>query len=197
MKNILFSIFSISVMLLVGCQENSITDPQQGAVIQKNVDPTVQQGTIKLEAKLVNPDTPEGNYLLISGSVEFEETLNFTDAMPPISQLYISLRLFTIADISNPAAPYDAISTVSSESNDMISVAYVDQDGLTYINKYYSIKGKYNRLSLVCRFSVRTDGVSLSGMWLEAVNYDTRSNKFGLSNNENTYPPVVENHLSY
>lgn len=197
MKKIFLTIAVFTALVIIGCQENSITNPVQGDEIQKNVDPLVQHGTIKLEGLLVDPSAPLNNYLTVSGYIKFDISVVYSDAAPPATQEYVSLHLSINAEIIDPDSPSDAVSTIFSESDDLVALSNnIAQDSPTYIDKYYTIQGKYNGLRLVCRFDVKSDALNLNSMWLEQVDSnsdDHQMNQASLPGDYDTYPPVVRN----
>ena len=162
MKKLFLTTVIFSVLVIIGCQENSITDPigdvgQQD--LQKNDDPLVHQGIIELNAILEVPDLTN-SFLQISGQIEYVHELVFVDPIPPAPQFYIELNL------SIRAALIDGVQnkfTISSESQDII---YVSEDGIYLFEKSFTVQGRRDGLILLCRFLVTTDGVGLNEMWL-------------------------------
>ena len=176
MKKILFSIFIISVLLLIGCKENSITDPAQED-LQKNDPQLVHQGTITLDDDLADPrltfsDGP--NSLTIFGAVIFEHTLVYFRNIPTTPQPYVSLHLRMNAEIQDSNSPEDIIWSLSGESQDNIyfsdNSGFDDSNNILY--KYYTVQIDDVEMRLVCRFLVTTEGVDLTDYRLELQSTD-------------------------
>lgn len=162
MKNLLFTLVSFSVLVFIGCQENSITDPVQDTGLQKTDDPSVTSGTITLEGLLEIPNQPN-SYLNINGQMGYVHKIELLDPIPPTPQYYISLSLSVNADLIDPFSPTDPVWEITSRSEDMI---YVSEEGIYLLEKSYSIKGREDGLLLLCRFLVTTDGIGLNEMFL-------------------------------
>jgi hypothetical protein len=173
MKKFIFSLVIFSVLFLIGCQENSITDPVQED-LQKNDPQLVHQGTITLEGTLADPRvlfTDGNNYLAIFGAVTFEHRFEYTDAAPPAPQQYVSLHLSMNAEIQDRNSPADIIWRLSGESRDIIYVS--DNNDSNYmLYKYYAVQGSDVGMRLVCRFLVTTNSVRLSDYWLQLQSTD-------------------------
>ena len=162
MKKIFLATVAFSVLLLIGCQENSITDPIQDPGLQKTDDPSVHTGTITLEGILELPNQPN-SYLSISGQIAYVHRIEFVDPIPPAPQYYVSLSLHVNAELSDPYSENNQDLTISSESQNVI---YVSEEGIYLLEKSFTVRGRKDGLILLCRFLVSTDGVGLNEMWL-------------------------------
>ena len=171
MKNLLLTLIAFSVLLLIGCQENSITDPAQNLDLRKTDDPSVTTGTIILEGQLEIPNLPN-SYLNINGQTDYVHELFFVDPIPPAPQYYVSLWLNVNADLTEPAS-IDPTYLISGQSEDLF---YVSEEGIYLLEKTFSIQGRDDGLVLVCKFMVTTDGIGLNEMWLELGNDNTNVN---------------------
>ncbi len=183
MKKLSLTIAVFSVLLLIGCQENSITDPIQDAELQKNDNPLVQQGIIELEGILEVPGQTN-LFLEINGQVEYVHELFLVDPIPPAPQHYVSLSLQVNAELSDPNSEGYLHLTISSESQEVI---YVSEEGIYQLVKSFPIQHSSDGLVLVCSFLVTTEGVGLSEMWLAA--YEDTFNK-NIDPDPFTMPPV-------
>ncbi len=165
MKKLFLTTVVFSVLFIIGCQENSITDPI-GDIDQKEVnksdDPSVHQGTITLEGMLEIPNQ-SNSYLRIIGQIGYVHRIVLVDPIPPAHQQYVSLRLNVNADLDDPSSPTDPTWTITSDSEDIF---YVSEEGIYLLEKTYTIQGREDGMVLVCRFLVTTDGVGLNEMWL-------------------------------
>lgn len=189
MKDLLLTLVAFSVLLLIGCQENSITDPIQNTELQKTDDPAVTTGTISLEGLLVLPGGFQ-TYFSIEGQINYIHELVLLDPAPPAPQYYIDLNLTMKASLN------DGVNTfrILSQSEDYI---YVSEDGIYLLEETFTVIGRNDGLVLVCRFLVTTDGIGLNAMWLE-LSDDPTTNELNKNVGPEpvTYPPVVNNQIN-
>jgi len=166
MKKFFLTTVAFSVLLIIGCQENSITDPIDLQDLQKNDDPLVHQGTITLNGLLLDPSVSDDSYLTISGQIDYVHRIELVDPIPPAPQYYVSLSLSVNASlISSTDSPNEPVMEVTSESEDIF---YVSEDGIYLLEKSFTIRGRVedDGMFLFCRFLVTTDGVGLNEMFL-------------------------------
>jgi hypothetical protein len=187
MKNILLTLVAFSVLLLVGCQENSFVNPVSPEPVNKNemVSNNPITGSIPLEGLLLLPGGFQ-SYYTIEGQINYSLELVPLDPAPPAPQYYIYLNFSIRADLSDGNNRLN----VSSESEDNL---YITGDGIKRIEKVFQINGSNNGLVLICTFIVTTDGIGLSEMQLAEGWVHPGIN--GLNKNIEpepvTYPPVV------
>jgi hypothetical protein len=178
MKKLFLTLVIFSVLVIIGCQENSITDPAQKD-LQKDDNPLVHQGTMKLEGDLADPRilVTDGNrFLAIFGAVKFEHRIEYLENIPETPQPKIYLQLSMNAELQDRNSPQDVIWSISGESQDIINVSdNIDSNYILY--KYYVVQGSDAGMRLVCRFSVTTSGVRLSDYWLELQSTDDSDQK--------------------
>lgn len=169
MKNVLFSIIALMILFVTGCKENSITNPIQDVNLQKNIDPSVQTGTIKLERMLRDPYPVMNSHYKINGEIQYRITVQTFDPIPPNPQYLISLNLLVSANFTNfctvcePLTSEDYAGTISIETNDYILDSGASKSQL---EKTFKIHGREDEMVLKCRFLVTTDSVVLDAMWL-------------------------------
>jgi len=190
MKNLFLSFVVFSVLLLIGCQENSITDPTSPELVNKKQSPAanIATGTIPLEGILVLPGFGQ-TYYSIEGVINYTHQLIFVDPIPPAPQYYVQLNLSVSAVLNNESTNERSTLSILSESED---VFYVSEEGIYILEKSFIIAGSNDGLALVCQFLVTTDGVSLNDKWL-AVNAEGGLNKLSSPVDKVTYPPVKFN----
>ena len=162
MKKFFLTTVVFSVLLLIGCQENPITDPIDQQDLQKTDDHLVHRGFIELDGILEVPGQPN-SFLEINGQLGYVHRLVFVDPIPPAPQHYVSLSLQVNAELMDPFSPEDPIWIITDRTEDVI---YVSEDGIYLLEKYYSIQYREDGLLLARRFLVTTDGVGLNEMWL-------------------------------
>jgi len=165
MKNLLLTLSVFSVLLLIGCQENSITDPILNESVQKGqtTGENVISGSIPLEGLLLVPGGFQ-SYFSIRGVINYTHELVLLDPIPPAPQYYINLDLSVSATLIDEE---HNIFRISSQSEDII----YDSGDLTYIlEKSFPVLGRNDGMVLVCRFLVTADGVGLDVKWLGFTN---------------------------
>jgi hypothetical protein len=193
MKNLLLTLAALFGLLLIGCQENSITDPIQNTGLQKTDDPTVTSGTMALEGTLEIPNQPN-SYLSINGQADYIHELFLVDPIPPAPQYYVNLSLNVYAELFELFSPSDPIWTISNQTDDIF---YVSEEGIYMLEKTFEIIGRNDEMVLKCRFMVTTDGIGLNAMWLE-LGDDISQNELNknIGPEPVTYPPVVNNNIN-
>jgi hypothetical protein len=167
MKKLFFSLVVFSVLFVIGCQENSITDPVSIEATNKvqTQDGITSGGTIPLEGILVHHGG-FSSYYSIEGNIEYTHELVLLDPIPPAVQSYVRLHLSVNAVLTDPDLPGRNSWTISSESED---VFYVSEDGIYILEKSFPVLDRIDGLVLVCRFLVTTDGVGLNAKWLSSA----------------------------
>ena len=184
MKQLLFSLVVFSILFVIGCQENSITDPVSAESIKKDqttVDPFTS-GVIPLEGVLVVPGGFQ-SYYDIQGQINYTHELVLLSPGPRVPQYYIDLNLSVRAVLTDEG---HNVFRISSESEDFV---HVSEDGISILEKSFSVLGRRDGLVLVCRFLLTTDGIGLSSMWL-GFDDGHGINKNSVPGDTLTYPPV-------
>ena len=159
MKKLLISLVVFSVLFVIGCQENSITDPVSTGSVQKvqTTGETFTSGVIPLEGLLLVPGGFQ-TYYSIEGQINYTHELLLIEPIPP--QYYIDLNLSVRAGLTDEE--HNAF-RISSRSEDIV---YVSEEGIYLLEKSFPVLGRNDGMVLVCRFFVTTDGVGLNAMWL-------------------------------
>ncbi len=186
MKTLFLSIVSITFFFVIACQDNSSLNPvspEQSNNLNREI--SHQYNVIKFEKLLVDPSVPFTNYLSIAGTVEYSHRFVYPEKTKPSPQKYVNLTLKMNAEIKDPGSPLDVLWIVTGKSEDLI---YLSGDGLFVLKKNYQIEGRDDGMSLITKFLVTNDGVSLSSMWFE-MNVDNKFNK-NIVRDTITYPPV-------
>ena len=160
MKKFFLSLVVFSALYIIGCAENSITDPN--AILSKDVKPagTINSGSIPLKGMLVVPGFFT-NYYTISGQLFYTHELARIETVPPRNN--VRLRLAVKAELFDGNSQKNLAWTISGETEDNF---YVSEDGIYVFEKSFTVNGRKDGLRLVCRFLATTDGVGLNSMWL-------------------------------
>ena len=163
MKKLFISFVIFSALFIIGCQENSITNPVPDMELNKPNESQILQGTIKLEGILLDRSVPFTNYLSISGCIEYVHEILFVDPIPPAVQYYVSISLSASAILEDSNSPKGNSLVIIQETRD---VFYVSIEDIYLLEKAFPIQGRTDGMVLMCRFLVTTDGIGLSEMWL-------------------------------
>lgn len=167
MKKALLAFVIFSALFLIGCNENSITDPVSSQSVNKLVkrDSNVIRGTIPLDRILVLPGLGT-NYFHLYGNINYKEEL--FNSKPSLAELNYDVELGILVDAtltnttstgSNDANSDDANTwTIYQESQ---SKFYVSPEGVYILKKSYPVRGTTESLRLICKFSATTDGIGL------------------------------------
>lgn len=170
MKKILFSLVVSSLLLLVGCKENSITDPGFPETIKKNdltIDNTFR-GIISIDRILMIPDANNTEYQL-KGTISYTDENIIPDSSKIVSIYNVKLGIFVNAILT--AKEVNSINhnrwIISSKSEDLV---YVSPEGIKILEKSYPVLGRNDGMRMVCTFTITTNGISLDVTELKIPN---------------------------
>jgi len=191
MKKLLYSLVVFSVLFIIGCQENSITDPVSIESINKNqtTGETFTSGVIPLEDLLIIPGGFQ-SYYTIKGQINFTHELFWLDPAPPAPQYYVALNLSVKANLTDESHNTFRISSTSEDN------IYVFENGRYFLVKLFPVIGRNDGLTLVCSFIVTTGGIGLYSRQL-AFNDAQGINKNSTPGGIVTYPPVVDDVVEF
>jgi hypothetical protein len=168
MKKLLFSFVLFLGLIMIGCQENSITDPNPaGSALKANTDNQSQtSGTIAIDGVLKVPGTLN-TYYTVKGKVDYTTaaTSSGTDAAP--DRYDVAVTLAADATIRNSEAPSQGEDHIpwyiSSTTKDQF---YAAAAGRITVAKVFPIKGRTDGMVLVVKFNITTSSVQLDSRWL-------------------------------
>jgi hypothetical protein len=161
-----------AVLLFVGCQENSITDPIATEAVDKvqvGTGDTYFHGIILLEGALNDPYPVGNSFYRISGQIEYEQKSVHENPMLIVTQRYASLHFNINADLQYvctvcPPSEEDNIEgIISAESEDLVTLA---GSSVSLLEKTYTIQGRDDGMTLKVRFLVTANGTELGAVWL-------------------------------
>lgn len=179
MKNLLLILFACSVLLLIGCQENSITDPVLSSSVQKN-QISVTTGSISLDGILKVPDE-FNSYYDLSGTIAYTEELIQDPKVPAVQQTQVSVTLSVDADMVHSAPPYSKWKVSTISRGDL----YISSDGDEFLEKHFYVEGRNDGLTLVCQFLVTESSVKLESRFLSFEGKKgSKSSSSGIISNE-------------
>jgi hypothetical protein len=172
MKNLFVSLVAASVLFVIGCQENSITDPIANEPVEKvqtGTPNTYLHGIIPLEGALNDPYPIGNSFYIINGQIEFDQRIVYVDPMLPASQRYLSLHLETNADLQyfctvcSPSELDELAGFIADVSEEFVPIG---GNYVSLLEKTFAIQGREDGMVLKSRFLVSSDRIELSAMWL-------------------------------
>ncbi|HSD64719.1 MAG TPA: hypothetical protein VLB50_13030 [Ignavibacteriaceae bacterium] len=176
MKKVIFSLFISSVLFLVGCQENSMTNPVSSDLVNKAslTHETTLRGTITLDQRLANPVIKGNPDYIVNGKINYTESISPQNG-PQITAVASTTapRIDVGLDISVDATVKGVSSTkagqnewkIFSDSKDQV---FVNEDVGTVLVKSYPLPGRTDNLELVCTFTVTAKGIRLDSVILNS-----------------------------
>ncbi len=181
MKKLFLTLVAVSVLFVIGCQENAITDPLstnspglQGITNEsavKNITNDIPV-VIKFENELLSPCpswvgiVPE--CFIVGGRINVDHKVFQLDPIPPNPQYRVSLKLCMDAEMK---------CAKENERNrwfircDTENIIYFTGDEVFTLTKYYRVEGRSDRMQLKVNYEVSIDGVSLKDMKLRLPKY--------------------------
>ncbi len=173
MKNLLFFFIAISVLFVIGCQENTITDPlstefseTQGVTnvtAHKNQPPDYKDypDIIKFQRVLNLPKSPN-TYFVVGGTVEVNYQIQSPDADLLNGVYSVTVGLKMNAQMKEMENPKDLWYIKGNTQN----TVYLARGEAISIVKYYKIKERCDGMLLACKYETTLNGVDLQGMWI-------------------------------
>ena len=184
MKTLMIS-FLVAALFVIGCQENSITDPIANGQVEKNqtdIPETYIQGSLSLNTVLDDPYPIGNSFYRLNGKIDYELRMIYSDPIPPTSQRFISVYMQVDADLRNfctvcPLNELDELSGFISEVSE--SLIPVGGNTVSLLEKTFQIQGREDGMVLKARFSVSNDRIEVNALWLALPNLvsDATDNK--------------------
>ncbi len=169
MKKLFLTIVTFSILFLIGCQENSVTDPVTNEPTNKVQQDPSHQGTLTFERLLTDPYPVMNSYYLINGEIEYDFSLDDHNKFASVQQHTVSLNL-------TMSAEFTYLCTVCNDNNGEILVGYINSlsndtivlagNNRYILEKSYLITGREDGMVLICRVIVTTEDVSLAEIFL-------------------------------
>ena len=157
MKNLLLTLAVLFGLLLIGCQDNSITDPFHDTELQKDDGPNVNRWTIVLEGILNNPYPVMNSFYKIVGEVEYLQTLQVIDPIPPNPQYMAFIELSISADLielcteRSPPVTDQLSGYIVTELTDEILIGGNDA---YLLQKSFTVEGRQDGMVFVLNFGL-------------------------------------------
>jgi hypothetical protein len=167
MKRIFLALVISTVLFLMGCEKNSINDPNSAGTVGKNEfsNGNTTRGSISLDRILVIYGM--GNdYYQIKGNINYTNELIKQYPDQTAERYDVKLDISVNAQLSDiySSDPKNKNWTISSDSEDLV---YVSREGIYVLYRSYPVIGRKDNLQLVCTFIVTTDGVGLDNVELK------------------------------
>jgi len=181
MKKLFLSLVVFSILFVIGCQENTITDPlsaessgTQGITNEtaiKNITQDVPD-VIRFENVLESPipSTVNGprECFIVAGTIEVDHKVWQLDPIPPSKQYRVTVGLCIDAEMNCAAGQERNRWFIECDTENTI---YFFGDELFTLTKYYTVTGRSDRMQLVVDYGVSIDGVYLKSMALRIPKY--------------------------
>ena len=152
MKKLFLTLVTFSILFVIGCQENSITDPTQSFSKKENL---IAERTINLYYML---NDPSGSSCQLTGEVNYLHRI-YTDQLG----LYeVTLSLNMNSQLSRLGGPIAEPWVINGWSEDVVIVS---EDESVILEKRYEVKNRYD-IVLVVHYLVTKEGVEISKLWL-------------------------------
>jgi hypothetical protein len=173
MKNLFLFVVAISILFVMGCQENAITDPLftdspgvqavTNVTTEKNLprDFTDHPNIIKFR-RVVNLRNVPNTYFVVSGTIKVDFKTYNLSAGSPSGGCSVTVGLSIDAEMKEMEYGND-LWTIKENSTNTV---YLAEGEATSLVKYFKVKGRSDGMLLACNFEVALDGVALQGMWI-------------------------------
>ncbi|MCU0344238.1 MAG: hypothetical protein MUF28_10535 [Ignavibacterium sp.] len=158
MKKLLFTLIFFLVLIFIGCQESSITEPTQSIAKKGNLATTE---TINLCCLLADP---AGGNCQLKGEVNYIHQI--IGSQSEGDGLYlVSLSLEMNSELCSLDGPALTRWTIEGQSEDEF---YVSEEGIVIVDKAYLISNR-NDIILCVQYLVTTEGVGIPSIWLQEI----------------------------
>jgi len=178
MKNLFLTLVVFSILFVIGCQENTITDPlstessvTQG-IINVTADKNLPQDSqdvpdiIRFENELPSPyvaATPNSLPFLVTGTIEVVHKVWQLDPIQPNPQYRVTVGLSMDAEMNSTAGLKRNPWFIKCDTEN--TIYFTDDESVT-LTKFYTFEGRSDRMQLVVDYEVTLEGVSLKSMKL-------------------------------
>ena len=177
MKTLFISIVALFFAFLIGCQENSITDPVMDNTGTEFTTPTASDidkdlistypGVIILEGMLYDPSHQLNSFAEIKGIVKYRLDQINTDKRPP--RPAIKVQLYVNAAIRGYHTGHNRPWTVNKAAEDIVYMSPTAQS-VYFLEKSFRVSNSCCApLNLVLKFQVDEKVVTLVSMELKKV----------------------------
>jgi hypothetical protein len=158
MKKFFLTFVSFLVLLFIGCQESSITEPTQSLTKRGNLS---TKESINLSWTLSDP---AGGSCQLTGEVNYLHQI-VSDQAEEDGLYLISLTLEMNSILCRLDGPATTPWSIEGQSVDEF---YVSEEGIYILGKVYGIENRMD-IVLVVQYLVTTEGVGIPNLWLQEI----------------------------
>jgi len=181
MKKLFLSLVVFSILFVIGCQENTITDPlstessETQSITTETADKNLPQDyqdvpeIIRFEKELPSPyPNLAPKSFVVAGTIEVDHKVWQLDPIPPNPQYHVKVGLSMDAEMNSTAGQERNRWFIKGNTENTI---FFTGDEVFTLTKYYTVAGRSDRMQLVCEFEVTVRGVALLDMELRLPKY--------------------------
>jgi len=178
MKNLVVLFAILTFAFFFACQESNVTDPvqddaidlaQQDSRAEKDLKIFNDYKVIKIEGFVADPlhNQYTKQRAAIKGTIVFEHQLLPTDPVPPLTQKYVSLKMWTDIKITVNCPTGEKIWKVYQYTDDMIAINS-NSDSFTFFAKAFALENTCcHPVDMILKFQVTDQSLKLETLWLE------------------------------
>lgn len=178
MKIFFVNFVIIAVLVLIGCQENQITDPVFNETTNKDQNQeSYSENIISLKGMLNDPHPVGNSFFNINGQAQYKTALLNSNPMLPLSQRQYSVQLNVNADfryfcsVCPPSEEDNLAGFIATNTDDLVPVT---EHFYSEFEKSFKIDGREDGMVLKCKFFITTRTLELSAMWLALEDDQTK-----------------------
>ena len=155
MKKFFVTLVSVTFFLILGCQENPITEPIQSLTKKGELK---NEETINICCVVVDP---AGGNCQVIGEVNY--THQASQVQPGLYEVTLSLNMNSrLCSLDNPSLTQW---TIAGQSVDEFNVS---EEGIYVMQKAYLIENRTDVI-LIVEYLVTIDGVGINNLWLQEI----------------------------
>ena len=155
MKKFFVTLVSVTLLFIIGCQENPVTEPIQSLNKKANV---AVEDTIDLCCLL---EDPAGGNCQLTGEVSYVQQV--TPIQSGLYEVNLMLNMCTLlCSINGPNEIYCPIECTTTD------ILYINEEGIYILTKAYIIPNRIDILLMV-QYLVTTEGVGIPNLWFEEI----------------------------
>ncbi|MCW8810113.1 MAG: hypothetical protein OQJ93_01115 [Ignavibacteriaceae bacterium] len=158
MKNLFITLVTFSLALIIGCQENQLTEPNTS--LEKKTG-SINRNIIQICCEVQDPFSGTCN---LNGRVVYVHQ-KINRAMNPTGLLEIALHLEMDSKLCDKLGLVHLDWNIKGKSDDIV---YVSEEGILLMEKNYQISNRKD-IVLHVQYLVTTDGVGISNIKLVKI----------------------------
>jgi hypothetical protein len=183
MKNLVVLFAVLTFAFFFACQESNVTDPvqddaidltQQDSRAEKDLKIFNDYKVIKIEGFVADPlhNQYTKQRAAIKGTIAFEHQLLPADPVPPLTQKYVSLKMWTDIKITVNCPNGEKIWKVYQYTDDMLAINS-NSDSFTFFAKAFAVENACcHPVDMMLKFRVSESTLELESVKLYESNAD-------------------------